>query len=85
MQETAARLPTVSLCQIFKIGKGLALCLAAKAKKKTTENTYMRHVNLAKPENNEVAILGLLVQSVKMSLVKASRHSQPDLKLMAWL
>ena len=43
----------------------------------------MRHANLAKPEVSEVAILGLPVQSVKMSLMKASKYSQSDLKLLA--
>ena len=40
---------------------------------------HMRHADLAKPEVNEVAIIGLPVQSVKMSM-KAPRYSQPDLK-----
>ena len=45
----------------------------------------MSNSNLAKPEVTEVAIIGLPVQSVKMSSMKASRYSQPDLKLLAQL
>ena len=45
----------------------------------------MRHAKLAKPEVTEVEILGLPVQSVKISLMKASIYFQPDLKLLAWL
>ena len=39
----------------------------------------MRHVDLAKPEVTEAAVVGLPVQSVKMSM-KAPRYSQPDLE-----
>ena len=44
----------------------------------------MRHANLAKLEVTEVAIFGLPVQIMKMSLIKASafRYSQHDLKLL---
>ena len=49
------------------------------------EQKKMRHANLAKPEVTEVVILGLPVQRLKMSLIKASRYSQYDLKLPAWL
>ena len=45
------------------------------------EKKHMRHANLAKPEVTEAAIFGLPVQSVKISLIKASRYSQADLKL----
>ena len=39
----------------------------------------MTHADLAKPEVTEAAIIGLPVQSMKMSM-KAPRYSQPDLK-----
>ena len=43
------------------------------------EQKHIRHADLAKPEVTETAIIGLPVQSVKMSM-KAPRYSQPDLK-----
>ena len=43
------------------------------------ERNHMRHADLAKPEVTEAAMIGLPVQSVKMSM-KAFRYSQPDLK-----
>ena len=49
------------------------------------EQKHMRHANLAKHEVTEAAILGLPLQSVKMSLMKVSRYSQPELKLLPWL
>ena len=52
------------------VGKGLALCIGQSKKS----------ADLAKPEATEVP-----VQSVEMSSMKASRHSQPELKLLAWL
>ena len=39
----------------------------------------MRHAEPAKPEVTEAAIIGLPVQSVKMS-IKAPTYSQPNLK-----
>ena len=48
-----------------------------------SEQKHMRHANLAKPELIEV--LGLPNQNVKISLMKASRYSQSDLKPLAWL
>ena len=39
----------------------------------------MRHVDLAKPEVTEAAVIDLPVQSVKM-FMKAPRYSQTDLK-----
>ena len=39
----------------------------------------MRHADLAKHEVTESAVIGLPVQSVKMSM-KAPRYSQPDLE-----
>ena len=43
------------------------------------EQKHMRHTGLAKPEVTEAAIIGLPIQSVKMSM-KTPRYSQPDLK-----
>ena len=63
-----------------KVGKGLGLALCPGQTK-----TYMRHANLAKPKVTEAAILGLPVQSVKVSLMKASRNYKPDLKLLVCL
>ena len=54
-----------------EVGKGPVLCLDQSKKHKN-------HASLAKPEVTEVAFLGLPLQSVKMSSMKASKCSQPS-------